>query len=122
MAKLKTLSKADIFSCKDLPVTSVEVPEWGGQLFVRKISAGEVVDLSKINEDAEKVVVRGVILFACDADGIRVFEAEDEEMLLAKCPEALNRVFQAGLKVNGFGSDAIEDLKKNSEETDTFDS
>lgn len=119
---MKVLTKADIFACKDLPVTPVDVPEWGGRVYVRKISAGEVVELTKINEDEDRITVRGVILFACDESGDRIFEASDEDTLLGKSPESLNRVFNAGLKVNGFGTDAVEDLKKNSEETDTSNS
>ena len=35
------LSKADILGCNDIPTELVEVPEWGGSVKVRGMTAGE---------------------------------------------------------------------------------
>ena len=117
----KILSRAEILGATDLVTDSVNVPEWGGDVRVTELSAAERVKLEEafFGPGAGQFSVRTYALqlvqrCAIDEAGARLFAPEDLDALGERSPVAIDRVFQAALKVNGLLPGAVEDAGKNS--------
>jgi hypothetical protein len=119
---LKTLTADDILAANDLKVEAVDVPEWGGRVFVRTMSAGKRDEYdASIRPDDEKLDLvnfraRLVAYTCCDAEGKLLFNVAQIVQLAQKSSLALIRVFRAAQKINKLGSDAVADEKKDSSE------
>lgn len=139
----RILTASDILTAADMPPPErVEVPEWGGAVFVRTLTAGERDRLEKAildarpqedknkdkdkNEEADKrrqTIVppnfRGLLvsLAACDEQGKRLFTDADVAKLSDKSAAAMSRVFDVALRLSGFTDADVEELQKNSSTT-----
>ncbi len=99
------------------PVERVEVPEWGGAVFVRTMSgaerdAFELATAPPLGTFAN-LRARLVALCACDEGGARLFEDADAARLGELDARALDRVFAAARRLNALGADDYEQIKKN---------
>jgi hypothetical protein len=121
----KTLSKSDIVAASDIKTVEVEVPEWGGSVAVRELNGTErdafEQSLMKTGADGKRMpdlANMAVKLCAwCIVDGEtgdRLFADEHLPELANKNAVALSRVFKVAQRINGMGSDAVEDAAKNS--------
>ena len=110
------LSKDAILGATDLPLERVEVPEWSGAVYLRTMTGAErdAFDAEVLSAPDRHINARArlVIRVLVDADGNRLFADADAEALGAKSAAALNRLFDAACRLNGFG-DAVEDAEKN---------
>ena len=128
MAKAKTSESAEltaeaILGADDLPSIRVEVPEWGGHLFVRSMTAGErdlweawLLDSDEARGKGEKVdTIRAtlVALTAVNGAGERMFTAEQMPALAKKSAKAMDRVFERARALNAMSAADIEELEKN---------
>ena len=116
---MKNLTRDDILNADDIKTEKVEVPEWGGDVFIRTMSGAE-------RDDFEGSLIRGkktnlaniraklCALVAVDADRKRLFSEKDISALGRKSAKALDRVFSAAQKLNGISSEDVEDMVKNS--------
>lgn len=124
----KLLAWGDIFAATAMPVERVEVPEWGGHVFVRTITAGErdtfeaemaEVDsrgkLKKKNAD----LVRGKLaaLYLCDANGKRLCRDDDAGELSRRSLPAISRIVEAGNRLNGLAGEGSEGNPPGSDQT-----
>jgi len=119
------ITRDAIFAAKDLPLEPVEVPEWGGTVYVRTMSGVErdnfdtkVMRRSRngADFDIKGLRVQVVILTACNEEGELLFSDKDNEELSKKNSLVLDRICNAARRVNGIlGGDeeALEDSKKN---------
>lgn len=116
------LTKDQIFEIKDLQVELVDVPEWGGQVYVRGMSGSErdafeasVVDLrgsaQKVN--MQNIRARLVSLTACDQEGNRLFSDSDIIELGKKSAIALQRIFDVAQRLSGLSKEEMNLLEKN---------
>ena len=113
------LNREAILQTDDLPRELVQVPEWGGDVYVRTLTGTErdafeqsmVGKKSKMNLD--NVRARFAVLTICDEAGKRLFADEDAKVLGDKSAAALDRVFAVAQRLNGFSSEDAEDLAKN---------
>lgn len=114
-----TLSKESILKSDDLPREQVEVPEWGGSVYVRTLTGTErdsfeqSMQGKKNKIDLENVRARFAVLTICDEAGARLFNATDAEKLGSKSAAALDRVFAVAQRLNGFTQSDAEDLAGN---------
>lgn len=114
------LSKDQILSAQDLKTISVPVPEWGGSVSVRTLSGVErdEWEASIVGEnrklDTANLRARFAALVIVDDSGQRMFNDLDAQLLGRKSARALNRVFEAGQKLNGIRDEDVEELAKNS--------
>jgi len=108
------LSRQDILQADDLPTVEVDVPEWGGNLLVRMLTALELEDFTAV-DDNRNVRARFAVLAVVNENGKRLFTDDDAEALGGKSMPALETVWKAGAKLNGIGQD--EDAVKNFEKT-----
>jgi len=128
----KFLNKQDIVQVKDVKVEAVHVPEWGGTVYVRSISAAErgLIEeaAAKFKESkgkdsfARTFTVKFASLALCDKDGERLFDDKDLSLLQQKNAAAISRIAEAAQRLSGFSKEDMEELEKNSKETQEDDS
>lgn len=113
------LTKAQILAAEDRRYTSVEVPEWGGEIRVGVMTALQrdryFTAALKVHEDGaeESIQALAVALCAVDEKGEPLFTIEDAIGLGAKSGVALDRVFRVAAKLNGLLREAVEEAKGN---------
>lgn len=116
------INRDAIIGAKDIPITTVQIPEWGGEAFVRRQNIRErdfLIPISdgfleikppkkegdspifkmKDGEDAEKAYAKHrlyVVGFAlCDENGVRLFNDDEIESVLgAKSPVVIERIYR----------------------------
>jgi len=101
-------------------VELVPVPEWGGSIYVRTITAGEwddfengivqVVDGEAQRANFDDYRARFASLVIGNEHGERLFSAEDIRALSKKSRHALDRVLEAGKRFNGVDREDEEAL------------
>lgn len=116
------LTKDQILGIKDLQIEKVDVPEWGGYVFVRGMTGAErdsfeasVVDIRGSSQKINMVNVRAklVSLTACDEEGNRLFEDSDIIELGKKSALALQKVFDVAQRLSGLSKEEVSLLEKN---------
>jgi hypothetical protein len=116
MLTAESILQAD--DCSD--IEKVEVPEWGGFLFVKVMNGAErdfyELTASKSIQDPGSGSIRAVLCAAtiCNDQGDRMFTNKQVGELSKKSGHALDRVFTVAQRVNKITDDEIEDLEKNS--------
>ncbi len=98
---------------------SVHIPEWGGDVFVREITAGEydviqlaIYDAGKRGSNRE-FRARWVSAFLCDESGARLFSDGEIATIANMGAKAIDRIYEAGQKFNKL--DEADELEKNAE-------
>ncbi len=114
MSVSKYLTAAEILASDDLETAEMEVPEWGGTVRFRVMTADEAIKFQEtINTPAKKNAwVKILALCAVDGDGKRLFSDKEMDQLKQKSTAVFLRMQRFLLKLNGFTSDA-EDAAKN---------
>jgi hypothetical protein len=120
------LTKEQILAAADLPEEVVDVPEWGGKVLIRGMTGAE---RDKFEESV--MVTRGnsrelnlrnfraklVALSIVDpVTKERMFSDNEIAELGKKSARALQRVFEAALRLNGMTAESVEELTKSTEE------
>ncbi len=124
-----SLSKEQILKKEDLPRKAVKVPEWGGEVLIRALTAKErdsyeqsMIETHGTGKNMEirpnlsnakaKLVSRSAI----DDEGNRLFTSEKDVIDLGgKSASAMNKLYTVACELSGISSQDIEDLEKNSE-------
>lgn len=128
---MAVLTREQILGADDRLIETVAVPEWGGEVLVRRVSAGErdKLEASMVVQSGRRRTVslentraRIVALCVCDAEGRPLFSESDVEALAAKSAAAMERVFDHARAMNRFSESDVEDLAKNSERIPSSDS
>ena len=117
------LTRDAILRADDLPRKPVEVPEWGGTIYIRTMSGTErdrfdaaIVARGQDGKvfDTKGLRVEIVVLTACDEDGKLLFSEKDKEALSLKSGNVLERLCNVSRKLNGIlDVDSVDDSKKN---------
>ncbi len=122
MAKL--LSKQTILDADDIKSEKVPVPEWGGDVKVFGLTAGErdSYEDGLINHSGgkKKVTLNDATARMCslsirDEKGKRLFSDKDIAALSRKSADPLNRIFQVAARLSGMEKGDLEEMVKNSE-------
>lgn len=105
-------------------VQEVDVPEWGGKVYVRRLSADDRDALAAASKAHEQTgqPLRGWVAALCLSDdkGTPMFYApQHSEELGAMDGAAIERIVNAAFEFNGLTEKAIADLEKNSATTPT---
>ena len=115
------LTKDAILNAQDLQRVEVEVPEWGGTVWIRTLTGNQrdvfEASLMKANGKTQNLTnVRGrfAALVVCDESGTQMFNDAEAMKLGEKSAAALNRIWDAGTQLNGIGEEAVKELEKNS--------
>ena len=113
------LTRDAILAAQDIKTECVEVPEWGGAVLLRALTAGErdafdeAVTAARQAKAPTLVRARLVALAAVDANGVRLFTDADAAALDAKSGAVLDRLFAVAARLAGIGRRDAEDLEKN---------
>ena len=114
------LTRDQILAADDMPTREVAVPEWGGTVRVRTMSARdrdalELAALQAREDNTSVDNIRARFAAACiiDDKGGQLFGLGDIEALGNKSAAALNRVYEAIAELNLIRPDDIEDAAKN---------
>jgi hypothetical protein len=112
------LSKAQILAADDMGLKEVEVPEWGGSVFLRVMTVGErdsyendwMINKSKGVENFRSKFLQRVL---CDEKGELLFTASEIDLLAKKSARVITRIWDAAMKHNALTDDDVEELAKN---------
>ena len=113
------IDKDAILAAQDIKSEDVEVPEWGGSVRVRELSAADLLGFWDACRDGEGELVRERVQPALLAravvgeDGAPLFTDADVGELMRKSARIIGRVSDAAQKLNGIGQEA-EEIAKNS--------
>ena len=124
----KILGREAILATDDLPRELVDVPEWGGQVFVRTMTGHEKDRFEHSRYSAETAGIhegiraRFIAYTVCDDAGVLLFTEEDVEALGAKSCAALDRCYEVAARLNKMTTKDIEELIKNYVAARTADS
>lgn len=117
---MKILTKDEILQADDIRKEEVEVPEWGGSVWVKTMSGSERdrFEASIISAKGERNLVnlraKIVAMSVIDESGKRLFTFEDALELGKKSARALDRVFSVAQRLSGFTPQDVEEMTKNS--------
>jgi hypothetical protein len=118
----KFLSKTQILAATDLKTEPVQVPEWGGSVIVRTMTAAErdtfeggLVKGDGKNKKTDFTNFRAklVALTVVDEAGERLFADEEAAQLGKKSAAAMQRVFEVAQRLNGLTQADVDELAKN---------
>ncbi len=108
------LNREDIFKANDLKKVKIEVPEWGGHIYVRNMSGhgrrifqNNTISKDKVPEDFVELLI---IATACDKDGNLIFTMDDLPELQKKSSAVLSRIFDAAADLNALTEKSIEKI------------
>ncbi len=116
------LTKEQILAVKP-KVVEVEVPEWGGTVFVRPVTLREQGKLADLGNKYEKTSIEARLKnctlqllewAVCDKDGNRAFSIEDFLQMWEVTPaSAFLRLQESILRISGLTKESREELEKN---------
>ena len=118
----KGLTRDTILECTDLRIEEVQVPEWGGSVFVRELTGNE-----RDQYEASLLTLRGtsaslhlqnaraklVVMSAVDEEGKRLFSMADVAALGKKSAAALDRLATVASKLSGLSEADMSQLTAN---------
>jgi hypothetical protein len=117
------LKKENIISAYDSRIEPVDVPEWGGMVYVKTMTGTER-DLfdrmvlegrgSDKNANIRNFRAKICVCCLCDSEGTRLFTDGEIEALGKKSSIVLDRISEVASKMNALGRADIEELEKNS--------
>lgn len=117
------LTKADLFNNRPMPVKLVDVPDLGGHVYVRTLTAAEkdAYEASQVkvgkDGDLEPQLANAsgnlAALVICDEQGRRLFEDDDAGELGRLPAPVLAPIVAEARKINGMNRKAVEDAKGN---------
>jgi hypothetical protein len=116
------LTRDAILSCNDLETVEVQVPEWGGSVLARGLTAHEkgqfeqamiTVSGSTVNLELDSSRANLVYFGCVDENGMRLFRREDLPRLNQKSAVAMDRVADAVRKLSGFSEEDMKQITEN---------
>ena len=118
---MTVLTRQQILSADDLKSKRVKVPEWGGDVFVRELTAAErdEYESSIVKTDGLDVTVNAtnmraklVSMSVVDKDGKRLFTAKDVVKLGEKSAAVIDRIVDVSRRLSRIGPAELEELGK----------
>ncbi len=131
MFSKKPLSRDDILGAKDIEIEQIEVPGWGGSVFVKSMTGferdrfeGAIVQQRGKNQGVNMVNIRAKLVAAsvCDEDGKLLFSQKDITELGKKSAASLQIVFDLASRLSGITEKDVEELAEEMEENPSNDS
>lgn len=94
----------------------VTIPDMGGSVWIRTVSAGERDRFEErhLVLKHQDYRARIVVLCCCDADGKPLFTEADVAAISELPSNVLDPIVEAASRINGVGSEAREEHRKNS--------
>ena len=118
------LNRDAILQAQDLKQEEMFIPEWGGSLIVKGLTAAErdkyeahlIVQKGKnTTVNMKNARARLVMLSVVDESGKQLFTEADISALGTKSAAVLDRIFDVASRLSGISDEDLEELSKNSE-------
>ncbi|RQV39119.1 hypothetical protein DF027_21265 [Burkholderia cenocepacia] len=112
------LNRDQILCALDLPVESVGVPEWGGDVLVSVMSGAArdaLMNTLATPQSSSRFQAIMIASTVVDERSKPIFSADDVEALAGKNPDVMARVVAVAMRMNGIGQTAVAEAEKNSE-------
>jgi len=128
---MKSLNRKDILAAQDIAIERVEVPEWGGSVFVKGMTGAERdwLETSMVVEKGKSRTVnlanfraKLASMTICNEQGVREFEESDCKALGEKSSSALQRVYIVSQRLSLIREEDIKELTEALEEDPFEDS
>jgi hypothetical protein len=125
------LNKKQILAAQDIKREEVNVPEWGGSVWVYGMTGsqrdeyeGSIIELRGQTQTLKMNNIRAKLcaLTIRDEDGKRLFDSDEIDELGAKSAQALQRIFEVAQRLSGLTPADTEALAKNLESGANADS
>jgi hypothetical protein len=121
------LSREQILSNTRVKTEKIDVPELGGEVFLRVMTGTERDEFDKLGYDPSTGKANGYnvtnyracyasYVIAKDENGERMFGPQDVPALGQLPGSALERILGAGMVLNGMSGASLQELEKNSED------
>lgn len=124
----RLLTREDILGAPAPQLERVEVPEWGGAVFVREMTAGErdsyeaaiiaehaLGEKGNVRLRVRRVRARLLVCTVFDAQGTPMFAEADIDELAAKPIRPVQRIYNAAARLNALSDLDIKELAGNSD-------
>lgn len=118
---MSLLTRDAILALQDVKDQVVKIPEWGGEVRVRAMTAGardafeqDAFEASRDKKPLGNIRARLVARCVIDEQGNPLFADADIEALGKKSAAAMDRIYEAVLRMNAMRESDIEELEKNS--------
>jgi len=111
------LNKQQIKDVDDLPSKVVHMPEWGGDIKLKTMSAKHRIEFERLNANTktELETIIHLIMFSCvNEDGSLMFEKEDYTFLSNKSAKSLMRLFSEAVDMSTLSEKSLDKKAKNS--------
>ena len=124
------LSADDILSANDIKLVRVDVPEWGGAIYIRPITISQMEKIEQMlapdqNKKRRKITyLRETMLVMSIVNPntlAPIFTRKDMPKLAMKSAAATERVFDQCLKLSGFKQEDVDELVDDFIEGQTVD-
>lgn len=114
---MSVLTADQILAADDAGLLKVEVPEWGGDVYIRVMSVGERDSyermwIGKRESGVENFRTEYLARVLCDDKGKLLFTKQQTESLASKSGAVMGRLFDAAMKHNYMQEDAVEQVGK----------
>lgn len=112
-----TLTAEQILAADDLGLKRIEVPEWGGDVYLRVMSVGERDSyerqwIGKKETGIANFRTQYLARVLCDETGKLLFTREQTEALATKSGAVMGRLFDAAMKHNSMTEEDVQELGK----------
>ena len=119
-----------ILAAKDIPTESVNIPEWGVDVLVKGMSAGDRITLMQnaYDQKTQQVNMAAIypdVVVSCVFDPATdepVFTDADKAALMGKSSAAIEAIAAVGLRLSGIGNDQEDAAGKDSSSIPSEDS
>lgn len=112
------LTAEQITAAKDFRIEPLEMPAWGGTVYVRSLSLRDGRVFQSVSASAAQGtfniddMVKIVAVTLCDADGRRLFSDDNIEALVEKGLDNIRVVFDKAVQVIGLTKSGVDEEKK----------
>ena len=112
------LTAEQILAADDLGLLEVKVKEWGGSVFIRVMTVGELDAyqrewIGKKETGVDNFRAKFLARCLCDDKGQRLFTDEQIEQLAKKSAKVVSRLFDKAAAHNAITEKDVEELAKN---------
>ena len=119
-----------ILAAQDIPTEIVTIPEWGVDVLVRGMSAGDRITLmqnafDQTTQQVNMSIVYPDVVVSCAFDPASdeaIFTDADKPAILAKSSAAVEKLANVGLRLSGIGKDEQDAAGKDSSKLQNDDS
>lgn len=117
-----SLTRDAILAIPSTAPVKVDIEEWGGSVYVRKLSALESLRLSAAKraltgpESSDDGMALALSAYVCDEHGVALFTLEEARTIAANnaSADAVWRIMEVGNNLNGMSANAGQQAAKNS--------